>query len=94
MNQQVQQIPVRFSDDDVKGRFASTVQVSHQPDHFVLDFFMAAPPSAQLVSRVIVTPSHLKRLAKVIDDQLKAYEQAFGKVDASKEISTIGFRTE
>jgi hypothetical protein len=90
--QQQMQVGVKFTDDDAKGRFANAAQVSHQEDFFILDFLLVAPPAGQLVSRVVVTPSHMKRIAKVIDDQMKAYENTFGKVGLAEDKS-MGFRT-
>lgn len=92
MNNQPQQIGMNASVDDLKGRFSNAAQVSHQDDHFILDFFVAALPAGQLVSRVIVTPRHMKSLEKAISEQLKKYEDQFGKIDPSEEKS-IGFRT-
>jgi hypothetical protein len=92
MNNQPQQIGVNANADDLKGRFSNAAQVSHQDDHFILDFFVAALPAGQLVSRVIVTPRHMKALEKAISEQLKNYEAQFGKIDASEEKS-VGFKT-
>ena len=92
MDNQVQQIQIKFSDEDVKGRFANAAQVSHQEDFFLLDFLLAAPPAGQLVGRIAVTPRHMKRIAKVFEDQIKAYEKTFGRIDPTEDKS-IGFRT-
>jgi hypothetical protein len=92
MNNQPQQVPINFTGDDVKGRFSNAAQVSHQQDHFILDFFLAAPPAGQLVGRIILSPSHMKALAKVIDEQIKSYEASYSKIDPAEK-STFGFQT-
>ncbi len=80
------------SDEDLKGRFSNAAQVRQHDDHFFVDFFLASPPVGQLVSRIILTPGHLKQLEAVIREQLKVYEDTHGKIDKT-EPSSIGFRT-
>lgn len=89
---QPQQIQLKATDEDLKGRFSNIAQISHQEEHFVLDFFMLAPPAGHLVSRVVTTPSHMKALANAINDNLKKYEENFGKVKPAKQEKQIGFK--
>jgi hypothetical protein len=56
------QIQLKATDEELKGRFANIAQLYHQEEHFIIDFFLLTPPSGQLVSRVITTPSHMKAL--------------------------------
>lgn len=89
-----QQIQINASEKELKGRFSNIAQITHQPDHFVLDFFMVAPPAGQLVSRVAITPNHAKKLADVLAEQIKTYETAFGKikVTTTEAEHNIGFK--
>ena len=91
---QTQPIQIKAADEDLKGRFSNTTQITQQEEHFILDFFLLAPPAGQLVSRIITTPAHMKALKIVIDEQLKIYEENFGKVKAAKQKTNIGFTAE
>ena len=74
------QIQVKASDEILKGQYANMVQVGHSGEEFVLDFMNLLPPTGQLVARVIVSPSHYKRLAAAMQDNLKRYEEQFGTI--------------
>ncbi len=89
---QPQQIQLKASDEDLKGRFTNLAQISHQEEHFIMDFFLIAPPAGQLVNRVITPPAHMKALANAINEQLKEYEKNFGKVKAAETNKQIGFK--
>ena len=50
--------------DHVEGRYSNVVMITHTPTEVVLDFAVMMPgmEKPQVVSRVIVTPEHAKRL--------------------------------
>lgn len=90
---QQQQIQMRASDADLKGFYSNMMQVTHTQEEFVLDFFNILPPSGQLVSRIITSPGHFKRLIQAFQDNMRKYEERFGSVspaEAPKE--GIGFK--
>jgi hypothetical protein len=78
-------VQISASDDELKGRYANLMSVSHTPEEFVLDFFAVTPagegPRGHLVSRVIVSPSHYKRIVAALADNLRKYEEQFGEVE-------------
>jgi Protein of unknown function (DUF3467) len=93
--QNQQQIQVKAEDKTLKGNYANMVQVGHSGEEFVLDFMNILPPAGQLVSRVIVSPSHFKRLTAAMQDNLKKYEDQFGTISlAVVPDQKIGFKTE
>lgn len=88
-----QKIELKASDDELKGRYANAMQISHSQQEFVLDFLLIHPPVGQLTSRIITSPAHAKRIAAAIQDNIKKYESSFGKIDTSEEPkSGIGFK--
>ena len=89
-----QQIEIKATDQNLLGHFSNLAQVSLQDDHFILDFFLAAQPIGMLVSRIVVTPSHMKAIYNAMGEQLKQYEASFGKVEATKQERKIGFNIE
>ena len=60
------------------------MSVSHTAEEFVLDFFAVTPagegPRGHLVSRVVVSPSHFKRIVAALADNMRKYEDQFGPV--------------
>ena len=77
-------VQISATDDDLKGRYANLMSVSHTAEEFVCDFFSVTPagegPRGHLVSRVIVSPSHYKRLVSALSDNLRKYEEQFGDI--------------
>lgn len=94
---QQRQIQIKLTDEIMPGVPANMMGVSHTKEEFVLDFMNVYPAQGQgiVTSRVIVTPSHMKRIAAAIADNLKKYEAQFGKIEESAAPSNeIGFRAE
>ncbi|MCD5409029.1 DUF3467 domain-containing protein [Candidatus Bipolaricaulota bacterium] len=70
-----------------KGVYANLAIISHQKEEFVVDFLLVDPRTqtpkggqALLVSRVILSPSHMKRLYQAIGENIEKYERNFGKI--------------
>ncbi len=78
------QIQISASDEDLKGRYANLMSVSHTAEEFVLDYLAVTPagegPRGTLVSRVIVSPSHYKRIVAALQDNLVKYQEQFGEI--------------
>ncbi len=90
-------IPVRASDDTLRGKYANMMRVSHTPEEFVLDFMNVLPTDAMLTSRIITSPGHMKRIIEALKDNMGKFESQFGVIRAAKEPSEptlegIGFR--
>jgi hypothetical protein len=79
--QQQQQIQIKADEKTLKGVYSNIVQISHMKEEFVLDFFMVAAQNGTLNSRIILNPSHVKRLATALADNIKKYEEQFGKIE-------------
>ena len=89
------QLQVKVSDENLKGAYANMVQIGHTAEEFILDFMNLVPPAGILVSRVIVSPSHAKRLAAALQENIKRYEGQFGTISlAVVPDRKIGFKTE
>lgn len=93
--QNQQQMQVKVSDEVLKGVYSNMAQVGHTAEEFILDFMNILPPSGVLASRVIVSPSHIKRIVAALEDNIKRYEEAYGKIKTTEAPDQkIGFRTE
>lgn len=68
------------------------MQVSHTKEEFMMMFANIAGPAGRVVSKVITTPGHLKRIIKALQENLERYEKTFGKIEeAEAPKSEIGF---
>jgi len=87
------QIKIKAKDEDLKGVYSNLMQVSHTKEEFFLDFFNVFPPQGTLVSRVIMSPAHIKRMTVALREGMRKYESKFGSVEPAKSPETeIGFK--
>ena len=76
----VQQIQVNTGDEMSRGRYSNSLMVSHSADEFILDWLLNSPNGAHLLSRIIVSPTHVKRIINVLKENLDNYEKHFGSI--------------
>ena len=86
------QIQVRASDQDLKGGYTNVAKITHSQEEFILDFFSLVENTGTLVSRVIMSPGHMKRFVRALEENLKNYEDRFGTVPVGEAPpASIGF---
>lgn len=89
-----QQVQIKADDKKLAGSYANMMQVSHTREEFVLDFVNVLPPSGQLVSRILVSPAHAKRILAALEENIKKYESQFKKIEgADADKPSFGFKT-
>jgi len=73
---------VRLDEDTAEGTFSNLVMVAHSPEEFVLDFIRMLPgmPQGRVVSRIVLTPSHARRLLHTLAENVGRYERTFGDI--------------
>jgi hypothetical protein len=76
------QVQINASDEVARGRYTNNMLVTHTREEFILDFLLTAPNGTQLVSRVLVSPGHMKRVIAALVDNMQKYEAKFGEVVA------------
>lgn len=87
------QIQIKAKDDDLKGVYSNMMRVSHTKEEFCLDFFNIFPPQGVLTARVIMSPRHLKKMIKALEENMKRYEGQFGEVEPAKgPEASLGFQ--
>ena len=79
------EINVKIPDAWLGGKYANMMQVTHSSEEFVLDFISGFPPQGELVSRLIVSPRHMKRILKALEDNVTKYEQKHGVIQEASE---------
>lgn len=87
-----QQIQIKAADQDLKGMYSNAMNITHTQEEFVLDFLNIMPPTGSLLSRIIVSPGHMKRIVQAIQHNLGMYESNFGSLTpAEAPKGEIGF---
>ncbi len=87
-------VQIRAKDDDLKGKYANMMMARHTKEEFCLDFISNFDPPI-LVSRILMSPGHLKRMIRALEENLKRYEEQYGEVEvAQKPDASVGFRAQ
>ena len=73
-------VQIKVQDQELKGFYSNLMQITHTQEEFVLDFFLVIPPQGTLASRVILSPGHLKRMIKALQDNIEKYEKKNGTI--------------
>lgn len=81
---------IELTEDVADGVYSNLVIISHSNTEFVLDFVKVMPgmPKAKVKSRVLMTPQHIKRLKRALEDNISKFEAQHGAI---KEIENSSF---
>ncbi len=66
------------------GAYANSMVVHHSIDEFILDFAMVMGGRGQVVSRVVTSPYHMKRVLAALEENVRKYESQYGPIDLSR----------
>lgn len=84
---------IKIVDNSAGGEYANAMQVVHSKDEFLMTFLNIVPPSGRVGAKLISSPGHFKRMVAALNDNLKKYEEKFGKIEeAESPKSEIGFK--
>ena len=91
-----QQIQIKVSEALTPGTYANSMGVAHTKEEFIMDFMNLIPHQGvgMVVSRVITSPGHMKRILAAMKDNVEKYEKQFGKIAEAQSPQDIGFRTQ
>ena len=84
MSEQQKNVQIKAQDKDLRGVYSNLMQIIHTKEEFILDFFLASPPQGVLVSRVVMSPGHFKRMMIASKENIVKYEKEFGKIEIVK----------
>jgi len=82
--QQPTEIKVNLPQEAAGGVYANAMLVQHTDDEFIMDFTMVVGGSGTVVSRVITSPAHMKRIMGALQENLRRYEAAHGAVKGTE----------
>lgn len=71
--------------DDTPEIYSNLVVIANSPSDFVLDFARMMPgrPKPRVLTRIILTPDHAKRLMLTLQDSVGKYEAEHGPISLS-----------
>jgi hypothetical protein len=81
MGEEIKNVEVRFPEHLQPGTYANNMLVQHNKEEFIMDFMMISQQTGVVAARVIVSPSHMKRMIAALADNMAKYEQAFGALE-------------
>jgi len=78
------EINIELGEDVARGKYSNLAIITHSASEFVVDFACMLPaiPKAPVVSRIILTPEHAKRLLGALQENVMRYEAAHGAIKA------------
>ena len=76
-------INIELPEEVAEGVYSNLAIISHSHSEFVVDFIRMVPnvPKAKVKSRVILTPTHAKRLMRALVDNIKKFEGQYGVIE-------------
>jgi hypothetical protein len=76
------QIKIVVSDQQALGTYANFASIVHNFAEFIIDFGRIVPgrEDVQVVTRVVMTPVHLKQLLRALNENVAIYERNFGAI--------------
>ena len=78
--------PLQIEIDDAVARaiYTNLALLTHSETEFILDFLFIQPqtPKTKVLTRLVTSPVHAKRLLAALQDNLAKYETRFGPIAA------------
>jgi hypothetical protein len=81
-SQQNQNLVVNFPPELKNGAYTNNAIIAHADngEEFTIDFLFMHPAGSSVVSRVVLSPQHYKRLVHALSANLIKYESLFGTI--------------
>jgi Protein of unknown function (DUF3467) len=95
--QQPGQMQIKADEKELQGLYSNLMMIHHNAEEFTLNFVYIFPNGNQgkLLSSVIVSPGHAKRIWRALGENISRYETQFGNIKETPEGSaptpTVGF---
>jgi len=76
------QLQIKADEKELQGSYSNLVMIHHNAEEFTLNFIYVFPnaPQGKLMSSIIVSPAHAKRLLRALSENLGRYESQFGPI--------------
>ena len=78
-------VEIQIDDDIAQGIYTNLAAINHSDNEFIFDFIFLQPqpPKAKVRSRLILSPKHAKRFLNALQENIRRYEDKFGKIEES-----------
>ena len=86
---QAPQVQIKADEKELVAPYSNLVMIHHNPEEFTLNYIYIFPnatqgaPQGKLVSSLIVSPGHAKRLARALAENISRYEAQYGAIKES-----------
>jgi len=76
------QLQIKADEKELQGVYSNLVMIHHNAEEFTLNFIYVFPnaPQGKLMSSVIISPAHAKRLLRALAENISRYESQFGTI--------------
>jgi hypothetical protein len=74
------ELPVKMPEKVLPGVYSNQMMVSHTREEFLMDFLNLFPPQGVVNARVIVSPGHVKRMIRALQENMARYEARHGVI--------------
>src|SRR6516164_6009429 len=91
------QMQIKADEKELQGLYSNLMMIHHNLEEFTLNFIYIFPNGAQgkLLSSMIVSPGHAKRIWRALGENISRYEAQFGPIKEAPEGSSptpnVGF---
>ncbi|MDQ6967463.1 MAG: DUF3467 domain-containing protein [Mariprofundaceae bacterium] len=75
-----QELKIQVPPEVQRGVYANQMFATHTQEEFILDFILASQPAAVVNARVIISPTHAKRIVAALQENIHNYESNFGEI--------------
>ena len=77
-----------MSEEVAQGTYSNMAVISHSSSEFILDFVRLVPGirKGTVMSRIIMSPEHAKRLLFALQDNISKYESHFGEIKVPQNV--------
>jgi hypothetical protein len=77
------QLNIELSEEVAEGTYSNLAVITHSDSEFVIDFIKMLPgvPKAKVKSRIILTPTHAKRLLRALKENVNKFEAMHGTIE-------------
>jgi hypothetical protein len=85
-DQAQQQLQVEIDETTARGTYTNLSLITHSETEILLDFLFLQPqtPKAKVLTRIVTSPIHAKRLLWALKDNVEKYEQRYGPISAGE----------
>jgi len=75
-----QELQIQVPPEVQRGIYANQMFATHTQEEFILDFIFASQPAAVVNARVVISPTHAKRIVAALQENINNYEAHFGEI--------------